>query len=223
MIYCIERHHVMGEENESFEALYRHTYVPRLGDTDDARLLWYTQSPHGAGEAYYNITITGFNDLAAWERWAERLRCGDLADWLEEVDSRRYRCEGSLVSEVPWSPLSLASLPPAAPGNADPTLFRLDTVGYEQADLLLAGDSWQNGGGRRAVLRLVGAFRSLLAPLDERRALLLYRIGNHDEVVEALNVDSGTRYWAGGPVELPKGTVHLETRVLRTTSWSPLS
>jgi hypothetical protein len=220
VIYCIERHHVIGEYDREFEELYERTYIPLLGEADGARLLWYTQSPHGAGEAYVNVTVMGFKDFAAWEHWGDRLRKGDLADWLEEADSRRYRCVGSLVSELPWSPLRLSELPPASPGAGEPSLLRLDVLGVDRYEQLFGTNGWGSA-PESAVLKLVGAFAPVLAPLEELRAFVLYRIGSHDQVVSAFNLDRGEDPWAGG-CPLPSGVVHLETRVLRTTSWSPL-
>jgi hypothetical protein len=221
MIYCIERHHLIGEHDREFEELYARTYLPRLDEEDEARLLWYAQTPHGAGEAYYIVTVTGFADVAAWERWGERLRRGDLADWLEEADSRRYRCVGSLVSELPWSPLQLTELPPASPGTSKPGLLRLDVLGFERYEQLIAMSAWETD-RKLAVMELVGAFVPILAPFDEIQAFLLYRIGAHDEVVRAFDADGGRAPWLGG-YPLPGGVVHLESRLLRTASWSPLS
>jgi hypothetical protein len=220
VIYCIERHHVIGEHDREFEELYARSYLPRLSEADGAYLLWYAQTPHGAGQAYCNVTVTGFIDFAAWELWGERLRRGDLADWLEEADSRRYRCVGSLVSELPWSPLRLTELPPTSPGTGQPCLLRLDVLGFERHEQLVATEGWQTT-PRSAVMQLVGAFAPILAPLDELQAFLLYRIGAHNAVVEAFNADRGEAPWPGGLL-LPEGVVHLESRVLRTTSWSPL-
>jgi hypothetical protein len=221
VIYSIERHHVIGEHDNQFEDLYEGTYLPLLGEADGARLLWYAQTPHGAGEAYLNVTVTGFTDLPAWEDWGERLRRGDLADWLEKADSCRYGSVGSLVSELPWSPLRLTELPPAAPGNGPPGLMRLDVLGAEKQEQLLAPDSW-GVTPESGVLRLVAAFAPVLAPLENLRALLLYRIGSHDGLVGAFNVDKGEDPWPGA-CPLPSGVSHLETRVLRTTTWSPLA
>jgi hypothetical protein len=221
VIYCIERHHLIGEHDSEFEELYQNTYLPLVGQADGARLLWYTQTPHGAGEAYFNVTVTGFTDLQAWEEWGERLRRGDLANWLEEADSCRYRCVGSLVSELPWSPLQLTELPPSASANGLPGLLRLDVLGLETQEQLLAADGW-GATPEPGVLQLAAAFAPVLAPLEDLRAFLLYRIGSHDDLVSAFNADKGEDQWSGG-CPLPSGVIHLESRVLRTTAWSPLA
>jgi hypothetical protein len=58
---------------------------PRFGSDDDARVLWVLRLAHGIGESYRVITMTALRDGAAWERLADRLEHGDLADWARAV------------------------------------------------------------------------------------------------------------------------------------------
>jgi hypothetical protein len=220
VIYAIERHYVMGEQATAFEEAYRDVYLPRLGDTSDARLMWYTQSPHGSGEAYYDVTVTAFPDVPAWERWAERMRRGDLADFLEAADSRRYSSEGSLVTDLPWSPLAAMELPFAEPGASVPHLLRLET--YE-AEPGIFTQSFDTKDHLDRPFELVGAFAPLLGLFQRRVVLVLYRMGDHASVVKAISEDDGTTAWPGALDVGPSAAYHVESRVLRTTEWSPLS
>ena len=49
-----------------------------LAKTDDARLLWYCVQAHGTGPAYKVVTITAVRDGVAWETLARRVQSGDL-------------------------------------------------------------------------------------------------------------------------------------------------
>jgi hypothetical protein len=221
-IFCIERHYIIGEEERSFEASYHETYLPRLRESDDARLLWYAQSPHGAGEAYCHVSITAFKGLSAWERWAERLRRGDLADWLEEADSRRYRSDGSLYVDAADSPTLRGDWPSGDGPDREPVLLRLDTISCKE-DLDFRWNSASEENRKSAVLELVAVLRPVLGHLEEPSVSLLYRVGHHEDVVAAFDSDLGDAQWPGALDWLPTNAVHAGTRLLRTTAWSPLS
>ena len=78
MLFLHETHKVVGAREDEFEAAYREGWMPTLAEDDDARLLWYTNHAHGSGLAYNVVTITGIADGAAWERLVHRAQSGDL-------------------------------------------------------------------------------------------------------------------------------------------------
>ncbi len=104
MLFVHETHEVVGLKEDEFETLFRTGWMPMLAEGDDARLLWYMNHAHGSGPAYNVVTITGVRDGAAWERLDERIRTGDLREWMQSVDAlppRRDRqgdAAGALVA-----------------------------------------------------------------------------------------------------------------------------
>ena len=87
MLFVHEVHQVVGAKEDEFEALFRDSWMPTLAQGDDARLLWYMNHAHGSGAAYNVVTITGVRDGAAWQRLDERLRNGDLRDWVAAYEA----------------------------------------------------------------------------------------------------------------------------------------
>ena len=53
-LYLHECHHVIGQHEDEFEAAFRDPggWMDRLGQGDEARLLWYANQVHGTGPAY---------------------------------------------------------------------------------------------------------------------------------------------------------------------------
>jgi len=73
VLFLHETHRVVGAAREDeFEAAYREGWMPKLAESDDARLLWYANLAHGSGASYTVVTVTGLADGAAWERLARR-------------------------------------------------------------------------------------------------------------------------------------------------------
>jgi hypothetical protein len=105
MLFVHEVHQVVGAKEDEFEALFRDEWMPTLAQGDDARLLWYMNHAHGSGPAYNVVTITGVQDGAAWQRLDERLRAGDLRDWVSAVDACRHDVTAKVMLPVHWSPI----------------------------------------------------------------------------------------------------------------------
>ena len=95
MLFLHDVHAAIGEHEIELDEAVRDVYAPTIAD-DDARLAWYLYSTHGAGEAYIVNVITALRDGAAWERLARRLRYGDLAEWLLQVDTLTYWSQSTL-------------------------------------------------------------------------------------------------------------------------------
>jgi len=58
MLFVHEVHRVVGAREEEFESAYRDGWMPQLGKTDDARLLYFLHHAHGSGRVYVAVTIT---------------------------------------------------------------------------------------------------------------------------------------------------------------------
>ena len=104
MLFVHDVHVVMGEHEFAYEDVMREEYVPGVAD-DDTRVLWFLHSTHGSGNAYHIITITAMRDGAAWDRFVERQRYGDLSDVSTRMAALRYTLSSSLLVSTDWSPL----------------------------------------------------------------------------------------------------------------------
>src|SRR5262249_46805011 len=104
MLLLHEVHTVAGRHEEAFEDAFREGWMPTLGKTDDARLLYYLKLAHGTGRAYFHVSITGLRDGNAYADLAERVQRGDLRSWAADVDRYRHEVKGKILLPVEWSP-----------------------------------------------------------------------------------------------------------------------
>jgi len=219
VLFVHDVHAVIGERELEFEDSVRAEYAPAVGADDDTRLLWYLNSTHGAGEAYKVVTITAVRDGAAWERLVERLRRGDLSAWNSRAEAMRYGLQSSLLVGLPSSPLldvELASVP-TAPEEHALAVYREDTLDGPGLDEPLGAPS---APGADAVLTAVATFRPAVDAGPRR--VVLYRVAEPDRWKPAFGTDAGWADWSGSLTPtLPPG-VSGSSRILRTSSWSPL-
>ena len=146
MLFVHEIQRVMGLHEDAFEHAYREVWMPRLAETDDARLLYFAKHAHGTGRAYNIITLTAVTDGQGWERLVTRLRTGDLREWVANVDTMRHDVTSKVLIPVEWSPLQTVDLAnvPTGGNEHDPTLFMEDTAWIalaqrEQVDAVIVG------------------------------------------------------------------------------------
>src|SRR5947207_2232019 len=104
-LFVHETHHVRGRGEDAFEAAYRDEWMPALGADEDARLLWFCHHAHGSGPAYHVVTVTAVRDGSAWERLAQRVVDGDLAEWAARIDTLRHGLAAKVLVPVSWSEL----------------------------------------------------------------------------------------------------------------------
>jgi hypothetical protein len=233
VLFLHEVHHVIGACEEAFEAAYRDGCMPALAHGDDARLLFFAHHAHGTSRAYNVVTLTAVRDGAAWERVARRLQVGDLHDWATDVDRMRHRVTAKVLLPVPWSPLQ------------DVDLESVPTSGHHELTLFMEDTAWPHEGKLDEYLE---AARTNYAPsleegrhagrsLVELRAVFqpAWGAGRHREVVLWQKVVEPRRITTLITTEIPPehrgpGTwMHdalrvrddWESRLLRTTSWSP--
>jgi len=220
VLFVHDVHAVMGERELEFEDSVRTEYAPAVAADDDTRLLWYLNSTHGAGEAYKVVTITAVRDGAAWERLVDRLRRGDLSAWSGRADAMRYGLASTLLVALPSSPqaVDLASVPTEL--DAHPVaVYREDTLDGPGLDEPLA--TTPDAGDADAVLTPVATFRPAVDP--GQRRIVLYRVAEPDAWTPAFGLDAGWDDWPGSLTPTLPPAVSGSSRILRTSSWSPLA
>src|SRR5215218_2118068 len=210
VLFLQDVHAAIGEYEIELDEIVRDVYAPTIAD-DDARLAWYLYSTHGAGDAYTVTVITALRDGAAWERLSRRLRYGDLADWLLEVDRITYWSESTLLVSTEWSPtadLDLDTLPVGA-ADHDVRVYREDTLTGPGIEAAIA----EPKPAADDVLACIAAFRPFFAPAGEAEEVtVLYRVASADALESAFATDTGWNDWTGSVTPtLPDG-VHGSTR-----------
>jgi hypothetical protein len=233
MLLLHEVHTVAGRHEDEFEDAFRTGWMTALADGNDARLLYHLKLAHGTGRAYHHTTITGLRDGAAYERLARRVQSGDLRDWAARVDALRHEVTGKVLLAVDWSPMldvDLATVPtdgrehePALymEDSAWPYEARLDTY-LEKARTHYAPSLVQRS--ERSLLTLLGVFQAALGAPRRREVVLWQRVDFPERLVGLFTRElpahvKGPGTWMHDALEVRDD---WESRLLRSTSWSPL-
>jgi hypothetical protein len=222
VLFVHDVHAVMGERELEFEDSVRSEYAPAVAADGDTRLLWYLNSTHGAGEAYKVVTITAVRDGTAWERHVERLRRGALSAWSGRADAMRYGLVSTLLvgsAPSPLAELDLASVP-TEPREHALAVYREDTLGGPGLDDAFTAADTEDTDAADAVLTPVGTFRPAVDPRPRR--FVLYRVAEPDRWTPAFGLDAGWDDWPGSLTPTLPPDVSGSSRMLRTSSWSPL-
>jgi hypothetical protein len=220
MIFLHETHAVIGEHESTFEELVRDGYLGPLASDPETKLLWYFDSTHGAGEGYKVVTITGFADGEAYERYLDRVLSGDLAEWMRNADQLRYNLVGCLLVDAGvgfGQDVSLAHVPTDGHEHAT-AVFRQDIVWPAAGADLLSAVRKQAAGLTADVMSLERTFRPALAAMEEPTVMLFHRVVDTERWVAAWNEEVSD--WPGAIGPLPGA--RRESRLLRTSRWSPL-
>jgi len=231
-----ETHAVRGEVEDAFDALLRERWIPQVAETAGARVAWVLRHTHGTGISYRLITLTALENAAAYAALTERVARGSLRETAIELDSLRHDVEAKLLEPLPWSPLQqldLASVPAEGADHA-PTLYMEDTVWPREGKLeeyvTRSGAHYaeEMAGHERsghAMLRVQAGFRTVYGS-GKRRELVLWQkvvdpklvLGLLTHEVPAKLKAPGT--WMNDALGLRD---QWESRLLRTTRWSPLA
>jgi hypothetical protein len=221
VLFLHDVHAAIGEHEIELDEAVRDVYAPTIAD-DDARLAWYLYSTHGAGDAYIVNVFTALRDGVAWERLSRRLRYGDLADWLLQVDRITYWSQSALLVSTEWSPTATLDLDamPVGPADHDVRVYREDTLTGTGIEAAIAVPKAADDD----VLECIAGFRPFFAPDGEAdEVTVLYRVASADALEGAFATDTGWNDWTGSLTPtLPDG-VHGATRMLRNVPWSPLA
>jgi hypothetical protein len=237
MLFVHELHRVMGRQEDEFEDEYRKAWMPRLAENDDARLLYFAKLTHGTGRAYNMVTVTAVACGAAWERLVDRLRTGDLHDWITKIDSMRHDVTSKVLMPVEWSPLQdvdFANVPTGGDEH-DPTLFMEDTAwpheGKMEDYLKAARDNYapslaEGRHGGRSLLELQAVLTPAWGTSVRRREVILWqRVMKPAGITGLLMTEIPAEHRAPGTWMHDALEVRddWESRLLRTSTWSPLA
>jgi hypothetical protein len=234
MLFMHEVHAVAGERADEFEAAFRDGWMPLLADGDDARLLWYLDHAHGSGPAYNVVTITGVLDGSAYERLAQAMVNGAFHDWSRAVDELRHHVDGKVLVPVEWSPLQELDLAhvPVDGAEHDPSLYMEDT-GWPAAALDDYIAFWdveyfrmmRQVPAERSILDIEACFQVAFGTHRRPEAVLLQKILRDDLLLNLITEpeDYDPDTWPGSYMH--RGLQYRdqwESRLLRTSRWSPL-
>jgi hypothetical protein len=231
-----EVHRVRGDSEDDFEAAFRDRWMPELARGDDARLLYFMHLAHGSGRAYTAVTVTGVRDGAAWERLARSVQDGPLRSWAHDVDQARHTVHGKLLFTVPWAPPLVEDLDavPTEPADHPLTLFMEDTAWphdgmlddyLEKARTHYAPSLVESAKGGRAILELLTAFQTAWGTGRRSEVVLWQRIVENARLQRLLETEVPPEYrgpgsWMHDALEVRDD---WESRLLRTSRWSPLT
>ena len=233
MLLLHEVHTVAGRHEEAFEDAFREGWMPTLGKTDDARLLYYLKLAHGTGRAYFHVSITGLRDGNAYEDLARRVQNGDLRSWAADVDRYRHEVKGKILLPVDWSPLRDIDLGtvPADGREHDNVLYMEDSAWPHEAkldDYLIAArthyaPSLENQ-TERSLLTLLGVFQAALGAPRRREVVLWQRVDFPERLPGLFTRElpphvKGPGTWMHDALDVRDD---WESRLLRSATWSPL-
>ena len=233
MLFLHEVHKVKGAEEEAFEAAWRDAWTTRLAEGDEARVLWYLNQAHGAGPSYTVITITAVRDGAAWEALARRIQHGDLAALVADQDRLRHEVTAKLLLPVPWSPMQEVDLDdvPVEGASHELSLYMEDT-GWPSAPLGDYVEFW----GRtyfpgimdrppdQRLLDIQASFQVAHGAGRRPEAILMQKVVNHEGLLALLSHETAAQYRRPGAFmhDALAYRDQWESRLLRTSAWSPL-
>jgi len=234
VLYLHETHKVIGRHASAFEDLFRDEWMGALARVEGARLLWYLNHAMGSGPSYQVVTITAVSDGAAWEALARRMLAGDLSELAAKLDSCRYQVDGKLLTPVYWSELQEVDLKemPVDGREHELSVYMQDT-GWPDAPLddyieLWDHDYWQfmrRTPPERRLLDIQACFQVAHGSGTRPEAILMQKIMSFSALgglltsVEEYDPDT----WPGS--YMAKGLEvrdQWESKLLRTSSWSPL-
>jgi len=231
LLFMHEVHTVRGRAEDDFEAAFREGWMPTLGRGTDARLLWYANHAHGSGPAYTVVTVTVVRDGAAWERLALRIQKGDLRQWMRELDELRHDVDAKLLVPLAWSPLKEVDFDdvPIDGREHELTLYMEDTM-WPYPDKFgeyidRCGEVYSKSLDHpNPLLSIAAAFQPALGSQRRREVALMQRIHDSQALLRLLQSEIPPDYrapgtWMYDALELRD---QWTSRLLRTSSWSPL-
>jgi len=234
MLFMHETHKVIGRHASAFEDLYRNEWMSAVARNEDTRLVWYLNHAMGSGPAYQVVTITAMASGSAWEELTRRMLDGDLSGLADRLESCRYEVEGKLVRPVYWSALQEVDLTsiPTDGREHDLSVYMQDT-GWPDAPLDEYIELWDHEYWRymreipeeKKLLDIQACFQIAHGSGIRPEAILLQKIMNFSTLGNLLTSvekhDPTT--WPG--TYMAKGLEvrdQWESKLLRTSSWSPL-
>ena len=235
MWFLHETHEVVGAREDSFEAIVRDEWMPAVADAADARLLYFLKHTHGTGASYRVITITALADAAAWESLARSVDEGPLAKLAIRLDEVRHDVASKIMLPLPWSKtqsVDLASVP-TTPQEHELTVFMEDTVWpheglleryIEKAGAHYAPEMADHESAQNAILHVLGGFRTVFGSHRRREIILWQKVIEPRALLPLITREVPEVYkrpgtWMNDALEVRD---QWESRLLRTSEWSPL-
>jgi hypothetical protein len=231
MLFLHELHKVDGRKADEFEEAFREGLMPALAGSDDARLLWFCNHAMGSGVSYNVVTMTAVKDGAAWERLALRFQKGDLQGWVRDVDILRHDAVGKLLLPLHWSPLQevdFRAIPTDGREHAL-SMYMEDTMWPYREQYLryidVSGATYSKSLELTdPFIKIEAGFQPAFGSHQRREVMLMQKIVKVGHLRELLTHEI--------PIEQrrPGGWMHealvlrdqWESKLLRTSSWSPL-
>ncbi len=231
-----ETHTVRGEAEDDFDALLREAWIPRVAETKGARVAYVLRHTHGTGPSYRLVTVTALENAAAYAALAESVARGALREPAVQLDALRHDVEAKLLEPLPWSPLQRIELAevPASGADHDLTLYMEDTVWPREGKLEeyvaksgahYAREMAGHESKGHAMLQVQGGFRTVFGSGRRREIVLWQKVVDPRLVLGLLTREV--------PPELTKPGTWMhdalalrdqwQSRLLRTTRWSPLA
>jgi hypothetical protein len=229
-LFLHQVHRIRGEHEDAFDA-HQRAWMTALSSDDDARLLWCLHQAHGSGPAYRVVTISALRDAAAYGRLVERVAVGDLRAWARELDRLQHDSVGKLLVPLPWSPLGdvdLDGVPTDPDAEHDVALFMEDT-GWPHAPLddytAFWGEVYRPLIDRSALLRIEACFQTAHGAGRRPEAILFQRVISEQGLLRLLTTETDPALRQPGTFmhDALRVRDQWESRLLRTTSWSPLA
>jgi hypothetical protein len=233
MLFLHETHKVKGRHEDGFEAAFRDGWMRELAKGDDARLLYFAHHAHGSGMSYQVVTLTAIRDGAAWERLALRIQKGDLRDFMTRLDGLRHDVTGKLLLPVDWSPLQTVDFArvPTDARTHELTLFMEDTgwpdstldeyIRMWDVDYYQVLRRYEVG---KALLDIQACFQIAHGTHLRREAILWQKIIDPQILLHLLTHETPPEQ--KGPDSYMNTALRYrdqwQSRLLRTSAWSPL-
>jgi hypothetical protein len=231
-----ETHAVRGEAEAAFDAVLRDAWIPRVAETAGARVAWVLRHAHGTGPSYRIVTLTALEDAAAYAALAAGVARGGLREAALELDALRHDAEAKLLEPLPWSPLrdlELASVP-AQGADHELTLYMEDTVWphegrleeyVERSGAHYAREMAGHEQAGRAMLEVQGGFRTVFGSGRRREIVLWQKVVDPRLVLGLLTREVPPQLTAPGTWMHDALALRdqWQSRLLRTTRWSPLA
>lgn len=235
MWFLHEAHQVVGEREDAFEALVRDEWMAAIAGEADARLLYFLKHAHGTGASYRVVTVTALRDAAAWEALARSVDGGALAKLSERLDGLRHDVTAKIMLPLPWSETQEVDLDrvPSEAGEHELTVFMEDTVWpreglleryVERAGAHYSEEMKGHERDENAILHLLGGFRTAFGSHRRREIILWQKVVNKRALGPLITREVPEPYkrpgtWMHDALEVRD---QWESRLLRTSSWSPL-
>jgi hypothetical protein len=226
-----EVHEVRGRQAEAFEAAFREGWMPAVADGDDARLLWFCHHAHGSGPAYNVVTLTAVRDAPAYERLVRRVHEGDLRHWMRQVDELRHQATAKLLVPLSWSPLGELDLGQVPVHGAEHELsLYMEDTGWPHAAIDDYVAFWESGYVRpmrasaSSMLEVQAVFRTAFGAGRRKEAVLMQKVRDHEALLRLLTSEVPPEHRGPGSFmhEALAYRDRWESKLLRTSSWSPL-